>query len=393
MKDRFKEYLALTEEEKKAVWEHATIVFDTNILFNLYRYTAETRDDLLAVMESHRDRLWLPYQVGYEYFNKRLEIIDMMTRAHDALKVKLQDLKKQLTDTFNKDYAHHPLLKRDAFLGAYDDAIDTVMANLDEWMRPMPQYRDNDTILAKLLDLFDGKTGEDYSADRLKEIYRDGDARYKETVPPGFKDYKTKEHEGKRHQCGDLIIWNEMMDYAKAHDTDIIFVTEDQKEDWWDKNEGEITGPRTELLREFRNVTGKSLLMYRQNGFLVDAQADVKESTTEEVEVISEEDKELFTREKLEEIQEEMRKSAEQISQYRLPDYATIFTNPLHGILESQKRIQDSMIPQLTLSSTIADLLEQQKNAPTAIAQAAKLAAGTPFTAIPNWAELLGKKK
>lgn len=46
MKERFKEYIAPTEEEKRTIWENATIVFDTNILFNLYRYTAETRDDL-----------------------------------------------------------------------------------------------------------------------------------------------------------------------------------------------------------------------------------------------------------------------------------------------------------------------------------------------------------
>ena len=78
MKERFKEYIAPEEEEKRTIWENATIVFDTNILFNLYRYTAETRDDLLAVMEEHRDHLWMPYQVGFEYFNKRLEIYQLM---------------------------------------------------------------------------------------------------------------------------------------------------------------------------------------------------------------------------------------------------------------------------------------------------------------------------
>ena len=71
MKDKFKEYIAPTDEQKRTIWERATIVFDTNILFNLYRYSASTRDDLLGVMEAKQAKIWMPYQVGFEYFNKR----------------------------------------------------------------------------------------------------------------------------------------------------------------------------------------------------------------------------------------------------------------------------------------------------------------------------------
>ena len=40
------------------------------------------------------------------------------------------------------------------------------------------------------------------------------------------------------------------MDYAKANDKDVIFVGEDLKEDWWEKEDGKLNKPRQELLDE-----------------------------------------------------------------------------------------------------------------------------------------------
>lgn len=38
MKNRFAEYYELPEERIKEIWENSLIVFDTNVLLNLYRY-------------------------------------------------------------------------------------------------------------------------------------------------------------------------------------------------------------------------------------------------------------------------------------------------------------------------------------------------------------------
>lgn len=391
MKEIFKEYFAPTEEEKRDIWENATIVFDTNILFNLYRYTAETRENLLAVMEAYRDKLWLPYQVGYEYFNKRRDIIDKMTQAHNALKAKLDTFKNPLTEFFNKEFAHHPLIKREDFFNAYDEAIKTVGAKLDEWMHEMPDYQENDTILNKLLELYEGKTGNDYSEDRLKEIYKECEQHYKESIPPGFKDWKDKEHEGKRHQSGDLIIWRQILDYAKTHDTDIIFVTEDQKVDWWHKDGDIIISPREELLLEFRTKTGKKLLMYRQNGFLNDANVEVKDTTKEEVKIISEEDKEAFTRAMLDSVMEELQLKVEPTAAYPSADIAKLLSNPIQSVIESQKRLQEQITPPWI--TTIADLVAAQAKEASVSELISKIAAGSLTSSIPNWPEILGKKK
>lgn len=372
MKEKFKEYLPITEEQKNAIWEHAPIVFDTNILFNLYRYSSSTRDDLLNVMTTNQDKLWLPYQVGFEYFNKREDIIDKMVKAHEALKEKLDTFKNTLTDFFNKDYSHHPLIKRDDFFNAYDEAINGLKSRLDEWMHDMPSYNESDTILTRLLELYEGKVGDDYDDAKLKEIYKEGAVRYNEQIPPGYKDGKEKEHEGPRHMYGDLIIWHQVIDYAKDQDTDIIFVTEDLKEDWWCRRDGEIVSPRVELLREFHSETGKTLLMYRQEGFLSAAHADVKATTTEEVKVISDSDKKVYASVVVGESLQRLIDGSRAIPSY--PVNAALFSSPMQGIIEDQKRLQSLTANPLTAS--VADMLAAQSKVTSLSDAIAKLALG-----------------
>lgn len=372
MKSKFKEYLPITEEQKNAIWVHAPIVFDTNILFNLYRYSSCTRDDLLNVMEANVDKLWMPYQVGFEYFNKRENIIDKMVKAHDALKDKIDSFKTTLTEFFNKDYSHHPLIKREDFFNAYDEAITGFKYKLDEWMSEMPSYNEDDIILAKLLELYEGKIGDDYDAARLNEIYKEGVTRYKDQIPPGYKDGKEKEHEGPRNMYGDLIIWHQVIDYAKDHDTDIIFVTEDLKEDWWYKRDGEIVSPRVELLREFHSETGKALLMYRQEGFLSAAHADVKDTTTEEVKVISDSDKKAYASAVAGDSLQRLVGSSKAISSY--PVNAALLSLPLQSIIEGQKRLQTFTVNPLT--ALVADMIGAQSKVTSLSDAIAKLALG-----------------
>lgn len=64
MKNVVREFIEPTSEEKQELWQKAVFVFDTNVLLNLYRYSAKTRDSLLAAFESFKDRVWIPYQVA-----------------------------------------------------------------------------------------------------------------------------------------------------------------------------------------------------------------------------------------------------------------------------------------------------------------------------------------
>ena len=82
-------------------------------------------------------------------------------------------------------------------------------------------------------------------------------------MPPGYMDNKKTEN-----KYGDLLVWKEILDYATTQSVDIIFVTHDQKEDWWNTNHGKKIGPRIELRKEFYEKTGQRFHMYTMPSFL-----------------------------------------------------------------------------------------------------------------------------
>ncbi len=97
-----------------------------------------------------------------------------------------------------------------------------------------------------------------------------------------------KKRESDRHRFGDLIIWFQIIEYAKKEARDIIFVTEDKKEDWWEEYKDNKIGPRHELIREFHSMTNNQLIwFYTPDRFLQNAKSkvgvQVKLKTIEEI--------------------------------------------------------------------------------------------------------------
>lgn len=67
MKNIFPGYSRKSEEDIKKMWEKSTLIFDANVLLNLYRYSDSTRDTILDLIEKFSDRIWLPHQSALEY--------------------------------------------------------------------------------------------------------------------------------------------------------------------------------------------------------------------------------------------------------------------------------------------------------------------------------------
>ena len=71
MRNAIQEYLSYSDAEKLDLWNHATLVFDTNVLLNLYRYSDKTRKSLLAALNKLQARLWMPNHVAREFMKNR----------------------------------------------------------------------------------------------------------------------------------------------------------------------------------------------------------------------------------------------------------------------------------------------------------------------------------
>lgn len=269
MKTLFAEYYRLSDERIKEIWEDSAIVFDTNVLLNLYRYNEDTCKEFIKVIEFYKDRLWIPYQVGFEFHRRREDIIRKNAAAYKTLGTRLSESLIKAVDTLGSDscFGRHPYISMSDIRNKVERCANTIVKSLEKQEEYHPDYLKEDFILNEVTRLFEGRVGTDFSEEDLEKIYKEGERRYSTQVPPGYCDAKNKKEKGNRSLYGDLIVWKQIMHYSKEQKRNVIFVTDDHKPDWWDKVEGNHT-PRKELIKEFVNATECGIIIYDSSRFL-----------------------------------------------------------------------------------------------------------------------------
>lgn len=260
MRNTIQEYLDLAETEKQDLWKNATIIFDTNVFLNLYRYTAKTRELLLLAFESFKDRLWMPNHIAHEFMKNRSGIIWEANHHYETLNTEA-----------NK---YIELCRSELKLDTDDKDLNELKKQLENWIEAAKQKNllvskpSEDKILEKILSLFDGKVGPCFTDEEMKGIEQEGKVRYTAKVPPGYKDSEKQKGSVVNNAYGDLIVWKQILNYASSKKTDIILVTNDQKEDWWEILHNQTLGPRIELRREFLKETSQRFHMYSMKNFI-----------------------------------------------------------------------------------------------------------------------------
>lgn len=160
-------------------------------------------------------------------------------------------------------------------LTSNDDEISELKRYLFKWLDSNKDRNllvlsaEEDEILDKILTIFEGRVGEKIDDAELNVIKEEGKKRYDKAIPPGYKDDKKKKNqEDDNNAYGDLIIWKQIIKYAKEKSVGIVYVTHDQKEDWWNIVKGKTIGPRIELRQEFMAETNQEFHMYSMNSFI-----------------------------------------------------------------------------------------------------------------------------
>ena len=284
MREAIREYIELTDAEKAELWEKATFVFDTNVYLNLYRYSKKARDALLAAMRQLTARIWMPSHVAHEFMKRRLDVICESVNQYRAL----HDESRKFFETCTK------ALRFEDDDSEYKD-LELLIQQVEDWLEEIRKKNllvedgVNDLILNTLLELYEGKVGGAFDNAELTIIKEEGAKRYAQKIPPGYKDAPKAVGSDDNNAFGDLIIWKEILKYAAAEHKDIVYITHDQKEDWWNIIHGETVGPRIELRKEFIDTTGQKFQMYKMTSFIERVRTDGKkmdQSVINEVERI-----------------------------------------------------------------------------------------------------------
>ncbi|RLD00722.1 MAG: hypothetical protein DRI65_16205 [Chloroflexota bacterium] len=324
MRNSYKGYKQLSNEDFKHLWESALFVFDANVLLNLYRYQSSTRDNLLTVLEGLGDRIWIPYHVGLEFERNRLVVIaDQKKRFSDVRKSVEKSKAGLIAELDNLQLRkRHSLINPDKLVIGYEKLTKEFLEELDELQKKQQDLTDFDPLREKLEHIFNEHVGSPpVDQEAIDKIHKDGEYRFNFNIPPGFQDNDKGNDEIDeflsggilyKRKYGDLIVWKQILDHAKSTNTkSLIFVTDDSKEDWWLKvnSDGPKTiGPRPELTDEITIEAGVDrFYMYNPEGFLKYSKellhTEVSDDTIKEVRDIS------VSRSKVKDTQSFMRRS------------------------------------------------------------------------------------
>ncbi|WP_044194483.1 PIN-like domain-containing protein [Oscillatoria acuminata] len=313
MKKIFAGYYSLNQEQFKELWENCIFVLDTNILLNLYRYNKNTRNDFINnVLRKIEERLWIPHQVALEFQENRLEVIESQQTQIATIKDKWKNHKAKFWGEIRTFHAINPesLIERlDKELSEYlNDKNSVIIEQLDFLIDDPLELTKHDTVRDIVDELFNGKIGESPTNEELTNIYKNGEERYRIKYPPGFKDqqdkrndppYLYKEMEFKR-MYGDLILWKELLKKVESCSwKHVIFITDDDKDDWWNRNSGKTDGPRLELIQEMYEAGASLFYMYNSDRFIDRAEkylgTKISDDSKQEIEEIADLNKYLLT--------------------------------------------------------------------------------------------------
>ncbi|WP_422487209.1 PIN domain-containing protein [Gudongella sp. DL1XJH-153] len=260
MKEKFWGYLPLKETEFKNIWVNSKIVLDTNILLNLYRYTESTQKEVIRILDERNERFVIPELVIKEFFANRDGVIENHHNIREKVieNLKISDMKSSIDKHRHINLNNHKLKE---IIEEFEKNINNELSKCRT-----DSFYEKDTILERISDWFNDRVMDPLTNKELEEIFKEGEVRYTNKIPPGYKDDSKSESNSKYN---DLVIWKQIMKYAKDNESNIIFISDDLKEDWIKTIGGKKIGPREELLNEFyRYTNGQKIYIYSTNGFL-----------------------------------------------------------------------------------------------------------------------------
>ena len=256
------------------------VVLDTNALLVPYLTGSDSLKELKKMYASlqKEKRLIVPGQVAREFANNRpnklKEVFQQLSRKRNGLQ-SASIGKYPLLEGLSE---YKELLKLESKLNEkiveYRKKIGEITSKMKAWNWDDPVSLVYRSVFSKDVVL-DIKLKEDKIKEELSY-------RFLHKIPPGFKD-GNKEDEG----MGDFLIWKTILHIGEERKLDLIFVSGDEKTDWYHRVEKQGLYPRFELVSEYQRVSdGKSFHILRLSELLDLLGADievVKEVAKEEV--------------------------------------------------------------------------------------------------------------
>lgn len=281
MKDQFRQFYGITESDIDDLFKHAWFVLDTNVLLNPYETHEEGKQALFSILAKLRTRMWVPHHVALEFQRIRLKVIKRRLDESNKTQKRWCDA----IDEIKKDLVALELHRRKIGVaeGHLCEELDALKGGLVDVMQKARKTLSvislDDSTRDKIDKLFAGRVGPAPANQKeVDDVYAEGERRFTNNVPPGFHDVDKSDLsyvlDGIKYerQYGDLLIWKQTLAWAQATDKKaLVFVTSDNKPDWWSKDGKAKIGPHPELRAEMARAGVDKFWMFQLPEFLEQA--------------------------------------------------------------------------------------------------------------------------
>lgn len=253
-----------------------TIVLDTNVILDLARYSLYTSKNILEIFNKCTDLIWIPNQVFKEYSKNKYNVFGNLRKRYSSFEKNLltiidaseKKLENVLQNSYKYKYFGNKILSND-ILKKIEEFREIITSYKDTVGTEYDEITSNSAEIIKNIEKFisdletNKQIGKKISFNEQLKIIEEGELRYKYKLPPGFKDDKKEGIE----KFGDLFIWKEILKLPTNKNTNnIIFVTNDEKNDWWNKDEHGYLEIREELLDEFLEINPNVSIVFMTIG-------------------------------------------------------------------------------------------------------------------------------
>lgn len=241
----------------------ATIALDANVLLGLYAYSKPTREEFFQILEAFKDRIWLPYQTAREFAKNRTSRIQEQVAFSEKTRKLLSNIAGDFTKAAKKKHPRvgrrlqYPFLPIEDIQHHLSTATDQMIEKLEAAEKEYKDFLVDDPVQERLNQLTNGRIGTNLNESDLQQIYNNGLKRYDLLRPPGYRDAEKPGIE----KYGDLVLWHQLIKRAEDTGHPIYFVTDDMKDDWWQKDGEAVSGPRKELIDEMSELTSQRFLI------------------------------------------------------------------------------------------------------------------------------------
>ena len=240
--------LEMQSRSKEEILKQCIFVIDSSALLAPF---SVNKDDIDKITEVYgklqvEKRVFIPEHAIREFaknrglkFSELYTAIDNLTNTLPSIKLP----KYPILDQFS-EYAE--LLELSTTLKEtvkiYKERLESIKRGISNWNWNDPVSNIYSSLFKESIISNPSISDEDIE----KEYHR----RIKHNIPPGNKD-KNKTF----NAIGDYLIWMSILEFGKSNNSDIVLVTNDEKNDWQLKGNKKSIATRFELVEEYNRTT------------------------------------------------------------------------------------------------------------------------------------------